>query len=155
MSDFSARISKSVQEARALAQQLREAQRQQEESLANAHQQSQRRAAELATLIWEQIGVAERASNGAIAAERSNSSSRTSFQVQWKDSQPARSLQITVDEADGTIQASWIMPAGYGRSVDSPRIGATEFDISKLEAVILLLIDERRWAGGALPMIPW
>jgi hypothetical protein len=68
MSDFSARISKSVQEARALAQQLREAQRQQEEGLANAHQQSQRRAAELATLIWEQIGVAERASNGAIAA---------------------------------------------------------------------------------------
>jgi hypothetical protein len=75
--------------------------------------------------------------------------------VQWKDSQPARSLLITVDEADGTIQASWIMPAGYGRSVDSPRIGATEFEISKLEAVILLLIDERRWAGGALPMIPW
>jgi len=39
--------------------------------------------------------------------------------------------------------------------VDAPRVMASEFEIEKLEAVILLLIDQRRWAAGALPMIPW
>jgi hypothetical protein len=155
MSDFAARISKSVQEARALAQQARETQRQYEEGQAAALKLSQRRASEAARCIWEQIGVAAQASSGAIGVERSTSNTRTIFQVRWQESQPARSLQIIVDEADGTIQASWIMPAGYGRSVDSPHIGATEFEIAKLESVILILIDERRWAGGALPMIPW
>src|SRR5436190_16532300 len=81
MSDFAARISRSVEAARALAHQVRETQRQLEEGRADALLMSQRRASELAALIWEQIGVAEQASNGAIAAERSGGNSRTIFQV--------------------------------------------------------------------------
>jgi hypothetical protein len=51
--------------------------------------------------------------------------------------------------------ASWLVATDYGRSVDAPRISASDLEVAKLESVILLLIDQRRWAAGALPMIPW
>jgi hypothetical protein len=79
----------------------------------------------------------------------------TVFELRWQDEQPSRSLQITVDQADGTIQAAWILPPGHGRSVDAPSVAALGFEISKLESVILLLIDQPRWAHGTVPPIPW
>ena len=64
----------------------RETQRQYEEGQAAALKLSQRRASEAATCIWEHIGVASQASNGAIGVERSTSNSRTIFQVRWQES---------------------------------------------------------------------
>jgi len=155
MSDFAARIGESVRVARATAKHERDTQRQYDEGLATALKQSQQRASELMELIWEQVRAAGDASEGAIVVDRNSGSARTTFRMQWQESQPTRSLQIVVDETDGTIQASWVVATDYGRSVDAPRVMASEFEIEKLEAVILLLIDQRRWAAGALPMIPW
>jgi hypothetical protein len=60
-----------------------------------------------------------------------------------------------VDETEGLIQASWIVAPGYGHSVDGPRLEASRFDLAKLESAIALLVDQRRWAHGAVPMISW
>jgi hypothetical protein len=60
-----------------------------------------------------------------------------------------------VDETEGVIQASWIVTSQYGQSVDAPSIDASRFDIARLEAAIELLVDQRRWARGSIPMIPW
>jgi phosphatidate phosphatase APP1 len=155
MSDFAARIGESVRLARATVKQERELQRQYEEGQASALRQDQRRAAELAEAIWEQVRAAGQASDGAIVVDRNSSSARTTFSMKWQESAPTRTLQIVVDETDGTIQASWVVATDYGRSVDAPRISASDFEVAKLESVILLLIDQRRWAAGALPMIPW
>src|SRR5581483_1179185 len=155
MSDFAVRIGESVRVARATAKHERETQRQHEEGLATALRWNQRRASELAECIWERVRAAGHASDGAIVVDRNSGGARTTFQLHWQESQPARSLQIVVDEVDGTIQASWVVATDYGRSVDAPSVMASRFEIAQLESVILLLIDQRRWAGGALPMIPW
>lgn len=155
MSDFAARIGESVRQARATAKQERETQRRYEEGQASALKQDQQRASEMVDVIWEQVRAAGHASDGAIVVERNSKDAWTTFQMRWQESLPARSLQIVVDETAGTIQASWVVAADYGRSVDAPRISASDFEVAKLESVILLLIDQRRWAAGALPMIPW
>ena len=155
MSDFAGRIGESVRVARETEKQERETKRQREEELATALRQDQRRASELTERIWEQVRAAGHASDGALLVDRNSGGARTTFQLHWQESQPARSLQIVVDEVDGTIQASWVVATDYGRSVDAPSVMASRFEIAQLESVILLLIDQRRWAGGALPMIPW
>jgi hypothetical protein len=99
--------------------------------------------------------VAAHASDGALTAERNERDGVTVFALRWQEGQPTRALKISVDHTDGMIQAAWIVPPGHGRSVDSPSVPASGFEISKLESVILLLIDLPRWAHGAVPSIPW
>ena len=60
-----------------------------------------------------------------------------------------------MDKIDGMIQAAWILAPGYGRSVDAPSVAASGFEISKIESVILLLVDQPRWTHSAIPSIPW
>ena len=116
---------------------------------------AQDQASALATTVWERICTAAQASDGALTADRSEHKGVTTFELRWQEDQPPRALRICVDQADGMIQAAWIMPPGYGRSVDAPSVAASGFEISKVESVILLLVDQSRWAQGALPSIPW
>ena len=101
------------------------------------------------------LRTAAHASDGALTVARSEDKGVTVFEVRWQEGQPARSLQITVDQTDGMIQAAWIVAAGHGRSVDAPSVVASEFEISRVESVILLLVDQPRWARSAIPTIPW
>ncbi len=155
MSDFAEGIRKSVQAARESAKQQRDAQLQQEADAATRQKQNRQRASELSALIWERISAAADAGDGAIKLERSGGSPRTTFQVWWQESQPRRALQIVVDEAEGAIQLSWVVTPEYGQSVDAPSIEASGFDMVRLESVIELLIEQRRWGRGIIPMIPW
>ena len=155
MSDFADSIRKSVQAARQSVQQQRDAQRRQEEEEAGRQEQNRQRATELPDLLWGRIREAEEAADGAIKVDRRSGVTLTTFQVWWQESQPERALQIVVDETEGVVQASWIVAPGYGQSVDAPSVEASRFDLAKLEAVIALLVDQRRWARGAIPMIPW
>ena len=115
----------------------------------------QERASELAVTTWERIRTAAHASDGALTVDRSEDKGVTVFEVRWQEGQPARSLQITVDQTDEMIQAAWIVAAGHGRSVDAPSVVASEFEICRVESVILLLVDQPRWARSAIPTIPW
>ena len=155
MSDFTEGIRKSVQAVRESAKQQQDAQRRQDEAEAGRQAQNRQRAAELPELMWERIRAAEDAADGAIKADRRSGTALTTFQLWWQESPPDRALQVIVDETEGLIQASWVVAPGYGQSVDAPSIEASRFDLAKLEAVIGLLVDQRRWARGAIPMIPW
>ena len=155
MSDFADGIRKSVQAARESAKQRQDAQRRREEEEAGAQEQNRQRARELLEPIWERIRDAEEAGDGAIKAHRTSGVALTTFQVWWQEDEPERALQLAVDETEGAIQASWIVAPGYGHSVDAPSVEASGFDLAKLEAAIELLVDQRRWARGAIPMIPW
>ena len=155
MSDFADGIRKSVQAARESAKQRQDAQRRREEEEAGAQEQNRQRALELLEPIWERIRDAEEAGDGAIKAHRTSGVALTTFQVWWQEGEPERALQLAVDETEGVIQASWIVAPGYGQPVDAPRAEASGFDLAKLEAAIELLVDQRRWARGAIPMIPW
>jgi hypothetical protein len=116
---------------------------------------AQEQASELVATTWARICTAAQASDGALTADRSEDQGVTVFERRWQERQPARALQINVDQRDGMIQAAWIVPPGYGRSVDAPSVRASGFEISKLESVILLLVDQPRWTLGAIPPIPW
>ena len=155
MSDFAEGIRKSVQAARESVKQQRDAHGRQEDEAAVRQQHNRQRASELPDLLWNRIREAEAAADGAIKVDRSSGIALTTFQVWWQEGQPERALQIVVDETEGLIQASWVVPPGYGRSVDAPSVDASRFDLAKLESVIELLVDQRRWARGAIPMIPW
>jgi hypothetical protein len=155
MGEFAEAIRKSVQAARESATRERGAQRRHEEDVAGRQQQNEQRAAELPALMWERIRDAEDAADGALKVDRRDGTTVTTFQVWWQEGQPERALQIVVDETEGLIQASWVVAPGYGHSVDAPSVEASRFDLAKLEAVIQLLVDQRRWAHGAIPMIPW
>ena len=155
MSDFADGIRKSVQAARELAKQQRDAQSRREGEEAERQQQNRQRARELPALMWDRIREAEEAGDGAIKVDRRSGAALTTFQLAWQEGQPERALQIAVDETEGAVQASWIVAAGYGQSVDAPSVDASRFDLAKLEAAIALLVDQRRWARGAVPMIPW
>ena len=155
MSDFADGIRKSVQAARESVKQQRDAQGRQEDEAAGRQRQNQQRASELPDLMWDRIRDAEAAADGAIKVDRKKVTAPTTFQVWWQEGQPERALQIVVDETEGVIQASWVVAPGYGRSVDAPSVEASGFDLAKLEAVIALLVDQRQWAHGAIPMIPW
>ena len=115
----------------------------------------QERASELVVTTWERIRTAAHASDGALTVDRSESEGVTVFELRWQEGQPSRSLQITVDETDGMIQAAWTVAPGHGRSVDAPSLVASELELSKVESVILLLVDQSRWAQSAVPTIPW
>src|SRR4051812_833588 len=155
MSDFAAQISDLVQIARESASRQRDAERQHEEGEARRLKACQDRAAALIEPIWELIQSVAHASDGAITVEKKRQSTSTIFALFWHEGQPDRSLRILVDEADGMIQASWVVPPNYGRSVDAPNVSVTDFEIASVEAAILLLADQRCWARGAIPMIPW
>jgi hypothetical protein len=155
MSDFSDAIRKSVQAARESARREREAQRRHEDDVAGRQKTNEQRAAELPELIWERIRDAEAAADGAITVDRRRGTALTTFQLWWQEGEPERALQIVVDETEGVVQASWVVAPGYGRSVDAPSVEASRFDLAKLESVIGLLVDQHRWARGAIPMIPW
>ena len=156
MSDFAAEIRTSVQAARASAtKQQRDARGRHEEEEAGRRKQNRPRGCELPELIWERIRAAEDAADGAITVDRRSGITLTTFQLWWQESQPDRALQIVVDGTEGLIQASWVVAPGYGQPVDAPRVEASGFDLAKLEAAIELLVDQRRWARGAIPMIPW
>ena len=155
MSDFADSIRKSVQAARESARQQREAQRRHEEDVAGRQKQNEQRAFELPELIWDRIRAAEEAGDGALKVDRRNGIALTTFQLWWQEGQPERALQVVVDETEGVVQASWIVAPGYGQSVDAPSVEASRFELAKLEAAIALLVDQRRWARGAIPMIPW
>jgi hypothetical protein len=155
MSDFADGIRKSVEAARAAAKRQRDARGRQEAEEAGREQQNRQRAAELPDLIWDRIRDAEDAADGAVKVDRKTGTAVTTFQVWWQEGQPDRALQIIVDETEGLIQASWVVAPGYGHSVDAPSIEASRFDLAKLESVVELLVDQRRWAHGAVPMIPW
>lgn len=155
MSDFAGGIRKLVQAARESAKQERDEQRRQENEEAGRQERNRQLASELPELMWGRIRAAEEAGDGAIKVERRSGTALTTFQLWWQEGEPERSLQIVVDETQGIIQASWLVAPGYGRSVDSPRVEASDFDLAKLESAIELLADQRRWARGAMPMIPW
>ena len=155
MSDFADAIRKSVQAARGSARQERDAQRRHEADVAGRQKTHARRAAELPELIWGRIRDAEEAADGAIKVDRRSGGALTTFQLWWQEGEPERALQVVVDETEGLVQASWVVAPGYGRSVDAPGLEASRFDLAKLEAAIGLLVDQRRWARGATPMIPW
>lgn len=155
MHDFAAQVGESVRTARELRRQQAEALRREGEDTARRLKDAQAQASELVGATWERIRMAAQASDGALAVERSEHQGVTVFELRWQEGQPARALQISVDQTDGMIQAAWIMPPGYGRSVDAPSVGASGFEISKVESVILLLVDQPRWAHSAIPPIPW
>ena len=155
MSDFADGIRKSVQAARESAKQERDAQRRHEEDVAGRQKTNAQRASELPGLIWERIRDAEDAADGAIKVDRRDGTALTTFQLWWQEGEPERALQIVVDETEGLVQASWVVAPGYGRSVDAPSVEASRFDLAKLESAIGLLVDQQRWARGAIPMIPW
>jgi hypothetical protein len=155
MSDFAEGIRRSVAAARAAATRQRAADGQREAAEAGREQQNRQRAAELPELMWDRIRAAEGAADGAITVDRKRGTAVTTFQLWWQEGPPERALQIVVDETEGLIQASWVVAPGYGHSVDAPSVEASRFDLAKLEATIQLLVDQRRWAHGAIPMIPW
>jgi hypothetical protein len=155
MTDFAGQIGELVQVARTSANTQREAERRQVEADALRLKQSQDRAVELIGSIWEVVKVAGQASDGAIAVDRNRQTTTTTFKISWQEGQPDRALYIHVDETDGMIQAAWVVPPGYGRSVDAPNVSVTGFELANVEAAILLLADQRRWARGAIPMITW
>jgi hypothetical protein len=155
MTDFAGQIGALVQVARTSANTQREAERRQVEADALRLKQSRDRAVELVGSIWELVKVAGQASDGAIAIDRNRNTTTTTFKISWQEGQPDRALFIHVDETDGMIQAAWVVPPGYGRSVDAPNVPVTDFEIANVEAAILLLADQRRWARGAIPMITW
>jgi hypothetical protein len=153
--DFAAQVGESVRKTRDLRRQQADTLRREGEDNARRLQQAQEQAAELVATTWEWVRTAAHASDGALVASRNEHQGVTVFELHWQEGQPSRSLQITVDQAEGMIQASWIMPQGFGRSVDAPSVGASGFEISKVESVILLLVDQPRWASNAVPPIPW
>jgi hypothetical protein len=155
MHDFAAQVGESVRSARESRRQQQETLRREGEDTARQLRHEQERASELAVTTWERIRTAAHASDGALTVDRSEDKGVTVFEVRWQEGQPARSLQITVDQTDGMIQAAWIVAAGHGRSVDAPSVVASEFEISRVESVILLLVDQPRWARSAIPSIPW
>jgi hypothetical protein len=155
MHDFAARVGESVQAARELRRQQAEASRREGEDTARRLKEAQQQASELVATTWERICTAAHASDGALTADRSEHQGVTVFELRWQEGQPTRALQISVDQADGMIQAAWIVPPGHGRSVDAPSVAASGFEISKVESVILLLVDQPRWASSAVPTIPW
>jgi hypothetical protein len=155
MHDFAAHVGEAVRQAREIRRQQTDALRREGEDTARRHKEAQAQASELVATTWERVRTAADASDGALVADRSEQHGVTVFELSWQECQPTRSLQITVDQTDGMIQAAWIVPPGYGRSVDSPSVGASGFEISKIESVILLLVDQPRWAHSAIPPIPW
>jgi hypothetical protein len=155
MGDFAEGIRKSVEAGRAAAKRQRDAAGRQEEEEAGREQQNRQRAAELPEPMWDRIRDAEAAADGALKVDRRRETAVTTFQLWWQEGQPERALQIVVDETEGLVQASWVVAPGYGHSVDAPSVEASRFDLAKLEAAIQLLVDQRRWAHGAVPMIPW
>jgi hypothetical protein len=155
MHDFAAQIGESVRKTRDLRRQQADTLRRESENSARRLHEAQTQAAELVATTWERVRTAAHASDGALVASRNEDQGVTVFELHWQEGQPSRSLQITVDQAEGMIQAAWIMPPGFGRSVDAPSVGASGFEISKIESVILLLIDQPRWASNAVPPIPW
>ena len=155
MHEFAARVGESVRTARELRRQQAEALRREGEDTARRLKDAQEQASELVATTWARICTAAQASDGALTADRSEDQGITVFELRWQEGQPARALQITVDQRDGMIQAAWIVPPGYGRSVDAPSVRAAGFEISKLESVILLLVDQPRWTHSAIPPIPW
>jgi hypothetical protein len=68
--DFAGGIRKSVQAARASARQQQDAQRREDEEEAGRQAQSRHHASELPELLWERIGDAEEARDGASAIPR-------------------------------------------------------------------------------------
>ena len=155
MHDFAARVGESARTARELRRQQAEALRREGEDTARRLKDAQEQASELVATTWERICTAAQASDGALTADRSEDQGVAVFELRWQEGQPARALQINVDQRDGMIQAAWIVPPGYGRSVDAPSVRAAGFEISKLESVILLLVDQPRWTHSAIPPIPW
>jgi hypothetical protein len=155
MHDFAAQVSEAVRTAREIRRQQSEALRREGEDTARRLKEAQEQASELAGTAWERIRTAVHASDGALAVDRSEHQGVTVFELRWQEDQPARSLQISVDQTDGMIQAAWLVPPGHGRSADAPSVEASGFEISKLESVILLLIDQPRWVHSAIPTIPW
>ncbi|MBA2449012.1 MAG: hypothetical protein H0V51_13390 [Chloroflexi bacterium] len=155
MSDFAGGIRRSVQAARELAKQQQAARRRHDEEESTRQKQNEQRVAELPELIWGRIRDAEDAGDGAIKVERTRGTGRTTFQVSWQEGQPDRALHIVVDEGQGVIQASWVVAPQHGQSVDAPSVEAFRFDLAQLEAAIELLVDQRRWGRGIIPMIPW
>jgi len=155
MDDFAAQIRESVRAAREEQRQQQESLRLEGEDTARQLRHEQERASELVVTTWDRIQTAAQASDGALTVDRSESKGVTVFELRWQDGQPPRSLQITVDQADGMIQAAWIVAPGHGRSVDAPTVAASELKIAKVESVILLLVDQSRWAHSAVPSIPW
>ena len=153
MHDFAAQVGESVRKTRDLRKQQADALRREGEDTARRLQEAQEQASELVATTWERVRTAAHASDGALTANRSENHGVTVFELRWQEGQPSRSLQITVDQTDGMIQAAWIMPAGL-----RPIGGRTErrgvwVRISKVESVILLLIDQPRWASNAVPAI--
>jgi hypothetical protein len=155
MHDFTARVGASVQAAREVQRQQQEALRREEEGTARRLQQGRERASELVGTTWDRIRMAAHASDGALTVQRSETKGVTVFEVGWQEGQPDRSLRITVDQPEGTIQAAWLVPTGHGRMVDAPSVAASGFDISMVETVILILVDQPRWARSVIPTIPW
>ena len=136
-------------------EQQRDLQRRQDEEAAGLQEQNRQRAFELREPIWGRIRDAAHVSDGAITVDRNGRAALTTFHLWWQEGQPDRALRIVVDETEGRVQASWVVAPGYGHSVDAPSVEACRFDMSTLEAVIQLLADQRRWACGVVPMIPW
>jgi hypothetical protein len=155
MHDFAARVGESVRTARELRRQQAEALRQEGEDMARRLKDAQAQASELVATTWERICTAAQAGDGALTVDRSESKGVPVFELRWQEGQPARSLQITVDQTDGMIQAAWIVAPGHGRSVDAPSLVASELEISKVESGFLLLVDQSCWTHGAVPSIPW
>lgn len=155
MSDFAGGIRRSVQAARELEKQQQDARRRRDEEETARQKQNQQRVAELPELIWGRIRDAEDAGDGAIKVERTGGAGRTTFQLSWQETQPERALHIIVDEGQGVIQASWVVAPKHGQSGDAPSVEAARFDLAQLEAAIELLVDQPRWARGAIPRIPW
>jgi hypothetical protein len=154
MPDFAARVGESVRTARELRRQRAEAVRREEEDAARRLKESQEQASALVATTWERIFTASQASDGALTAERSEREGVTVFELRWQEDHPARALQISVDWEDGMIRAAWVVAPGYGRSVDAPTVATSGFEISSVESVIMLLVDQPRWTNGAIPSIP-
>ena len=155
MSDFVDQIRKSVRAAREPALRQRDAQGRQDDEQAGRQLRNSERASELLAPIWDRIGDAVAACDGAITSERKQGATGTTFLLRWRETPPDRSLQIVVDERDGRIEASWVVAPGYGSPVDAPSIEASTFEMAHLESAIQLLVDQSLWTRGVIPMIPW
>jgi hypothetical protein len=155
MSDFLSGIRRAVQAARESTKQQQDAQRREEEKETARQKQNEQSARELRESIWDRIREVEAAADGAITIERTGDGARETFQLAWQEGQPKRTLQVVVDEAEGSIQGSWVLDPGAGRRVDAPSVEASRFEMAQLEMAIELLVDQRRWARGGIPMIPW
>ena len=155
MSDFVDQISTSVRAARESTIRQREAQGRNDDGETGRQPRNRERASELLEPIWDRIGDAVAACDGAITRERKHGSAGTTFRLRWQEIPPDRSLQIVVDERAGRIEASWVVVPGYGSPVDAPSIEASALDIAHVESAIQLLVDQSLWSGGMIPMIPW